>query len=437
MALTKVSPEILDLNNTAGTSNLRLGVNAGNSIVSGGNYNVLVGDEAGTAITTGDKNIALGYGALDAVTTSEGNVGIGHNAGGGITTGTNNTAVGTNALDSTTTASNNTAVGKSALTANTTGTRNVAVGSSALDANTTANDNTAVGHSALGLNVSGTRNTALGAYALDTSTGHDNTALGRAAMDVNTSGGSNTAVGSSALGANTTASNNTAVGYVSLGANTTGGGNCGLGYRAGYTTTTGGNNVYIGQYAGAHNVLNTTGEKNTLVGALSDTTLVGTSGANVLGYNVSGAAGYTTLGSGTSDIRAEHGVDEWNTVSDERLKKDITDSTAGLAFVNALRPVTWKYKTLGELPETFNAYEADSTEVFKNTQTNHGFIAQEVKAAIDADGGIKDGFRMWAERDDGCQEVGKTALIPVLVKAIQEQSALITSLTARVAELEG
>ena len=49
---------------TAGTSNLVLGVNAGNSIASGGNYNVTVGDEAGTAITTGDHNVALGYSAL-------------------------------------------------------------------------------------------------------------------------------------------------------------------------------------------------------------------------------------------------------------------------------------------------------------------------------------------------------------------------------------
>jgi cytoskeletal protein CcmA (bactofilin family) len=35
---------------TAGTSNLRLGVNAGNSIIAGGNYNTVVGDEAGTAL---------------------------------------------------------------------------------------------------------------------------------------------------------------------------------------------------------------------------------------------------------------------------------------------------------------------------------------------------------------------------------------------------
>jgi hypothetical protein len=49
---------------SAGTSNFRAGVNAGNSIESGGNYNVLVGDEAGTAITTGDNNTAVGFQAL-------------------------------------------------------------------------------------------------------------------------------------------------------------------------------------------------------------------------------------------------------------------------------------------------------------------------------------------------------------------------------------
>jgi hypothetical protein len=149
-----------------------------------------------------------------------------------------------------------------------------------------------------------------------------------------------------------------------------------------------------------------------------------------IGHAVQGSQGYTTLGYSTSDIRAQNGVATWSTVSDERYKKDITDSTAGLSFINALQPRTWNYRTLGELPETFNAYEEGSTEVFKNTQTNHGFIAQEVKAAIDADSGLKDGFRLWDDRDDGSQEVAEAALIPILVKAIQE-------LTARLETLEG
>jgi len=157
----------------------------------------------------------------------------------------------------------------------------------------------------------------------------------------------------------------------------------------------------------------------------------------VLGHAVQGYQGYTTLGYSTSDIRAAHGTATWATVSDERYKKNIQDCTAGLNFVNSLRSRTWDYKTLGELPETFSAYEADSTEVFKNTRTNHGFIAQEVKAAIDADSGIADGFKLWDEREDGSQEVAEAALIPVLVKAIQEQTAVIAALTARIETLEG
>ena len=45
---------------------------------------------------------------------------------------------------------------------------------------------------------------------------------------------------------------------------------------------------------------------------------------------------------------------------------------------------------------------------------------------------------MWTEDGaDGRQRLGPSALIPVLVKAMQEQSALITALTDRIAALEG
>jgi len=166
-------------------------------------------------------------------------------------------------------------------------------------------------------------------------------------------------------------------------------------------------------------------------------TATDTSGANVIGRNVSGAAGYTTLGSGADDIRAAHGNVTWATVSDQRYKKDIVDSTAGLSFINALKPRTFKYKNLGELPTAFRAYEADSTDVFKNSDTNHGFIAQEIKTAIDADSSIKDGFKLWAERDDGSQEVAEAALIPMLTKAVQELSTALDAALARIATLEG
>ena len=90
---------------------------------------------------------------------------------------------------------------------------------------------------------------------------------------------------------------------------------------------------------------------------------------------------------------------------------------------------TFNYKNKGDLPENFNGYEKGSTEVYKNSKTQHGFIAQEVKAAIDKHSDIKDGFGMWDDDDPaGQQRVGETAVIPMLVKAIQELSAEIDKL---------
>ena len=98
------------------------------------------------------------------------------------------------------------------------------------------------------------------------------------------------------------------------------------------------------------------------------------------------SSGYTTLGNGGSDIRAENGTATWATVSDERYKKDIVDSTAGLSHLSmlySLVPLSTRHLVNYQLH--LDAYEADSTEVYKNANTNHGFIAQEVKEAIDAD----------------------------------------------------
>jgi hypothetical protein len=68
-----------------------------------------------------------------------------------------------------------------------------------------------------------------------------------------------------------------------------------------------------------------------------------------------------------------------------------------------------------------------------NNATNN----EITKAAIDADAGIKDGFRLWDDREDGSQEVAEAALIPVLVKAIQELSTKNDALVARITALEG
>ena len=385
---------------TAGISNFRAGVNAGNSIASGGNYNVCIGDEAGTTISTGDLNTFVGYSAGTAVTGTK-NVAVGADAMLTSSSGDNNIAVGREALKRLTTSNENVAVGSESLKETTTGTQNVAMGHTAGQYALTADSSTFVGHGA-GKGITGAK-----------LTGDGNTAIGKdAGLLLQGAAADNTLVGIKSGDSIATAVRN-----VIIGSNAA-------------TSCDSNENVIIGFQAGTYSTAFTTGIRNCLVGAYTNTDAVDSDYANGFGYFIEAEAGYTTVGQATSDIRAAHGNVTWATVSDERYKKDIVDSTAGLSFINALQPRTFKYKALGELPETFRAYEADSTDAFKNSNTNHGFIAQEVKAAIDADSSIKDGFNLWDSRPDGSQEVAEAALIPILVKAIQE-------LTARIAVLEG
>ena len=267
---------------TAGTSNFVAGVNAGNSIVSGGTRNTLVGDLAGTAITTGDYNVALGYAALDAedagsratalgyfalsnqnTDTDSYNVAVGFSAGESVTTGVNNTLIGGLAGDAITTGASNNAFGKSALSTNQTGNNNAAFGESALAANT-GSDNVAMGHEALLENTTGTDNVAVGYKALDANTtASENTAVGSKALGANTTGASNTAFGSEALTGNTTGASNTAVGHNSLDTATTASNNTAVGKDALEDTSTGADNTAVGQAALKGN---TTGTKNVCIG---------------------------------------------------------------------------------------------------------------------------------------------------------------------------
>ena len=406
------------------TGNTVVGLNALSSNDPAGNYNTVFGQSALELNTTASNNTAIGYATLSANTTGADNVALGRNALLSNTTGTSNVALGMEALLVNTSGAINVAVGKNALRANTTGDNNTAVGTSALYANITGTLNVAIGSNSLASNTTGSNNVAVGKAALAANTsGIENVAVGKSALEANTSGLANVAVGVESLLTNSTGSANTFIGNESGKLVTTGSSNQAMGAGSLENLTTGSNNVGIGVSAGAYTTLLTTGSNNVLVGHVVHTSAAGTDYATGVGFNLSCEGGYTTLGQDASDIRAAHGNVTWATVSDERYKQDIVDSTAGLSFINALRPRTFKYKTLGELPETFGAYEADSTEVFKNSDTNHGFIAQEVKAAIDADSSLKDGFRLWDDREDGSQEVAEAALIPVLVKAIQELKA--------------
>ena len=119
------------------------------------------------------------------------------------------------------------------------------------------------------------------------------------------------------------------------------------------------------------------------------------------------------------------------------MKKDIqTNTDCGLAFVNDLRTVTYKWKAPSEHPEDFVSYKADQTEA-THTEKMYGFIAQEVKAAMDTHN-ITD-FAGWhsIENQGGQQGISYEMFVMPLVKAVQELSAEVETLKTKVAALEG
>ena len=420
------------ITSSLGTSNFRAGVNAGNSITSGGNQNVVVGDEAGTAITTGDQNSILGYSAGVALTTGNRNTLLGSTAGDALVGAERNTAVGYGALHTETEGDRNTAVGVFALsTQNTTGGGNIY--------------NTAVGYAAGNLVTTGINNTLIGGLAGDSLTDADyNTVVGYNALSTNVLGSRSVAIGFEALKTQNPvdgSNNPTAVDMYNVGIGfnagtgiTTGINNIALGGLAGTGISTGGGNICIGKSSGVTSTVLTTGGNNIVIGLGANTGSASRNNAIVMGEAVvSVSNGQFTFGTGTSDSNIANGATSISAPSDQRYKEEIADATAGLAFIKDLRPVTFKWKKEKDLPTSHRAYVEDSETRTMNDSTNHGFIAQEVKTAIDAHSEIKDGFDMWCtddQADGGRQRIADGALVPMLVKAIQE-------LEARIATLEG
>jgi hypothetical protein len=130
------------------------------------------------------------------------------------------------------------------------------------------------------------------------------------------------------------------------------------------------------------------------------------SSAQFVFWNPNGPIGsVTTNGSATSFV----------TSSDYRLKNSISPMTGALAKVALLKPCTYKWNANDSDAEGFIAHEL--AEVCPQAVTG-------AKDAVDADGNIIS------------QGIDTSFLVATLTAAIQEQQALITSLTARIAALE-
>jgi len=114
-------------------------------------------------------------------------------------------------------------------------------------------------------------------------------------------------------------------------------------------------------------------------------------------------------------ISASTTATSYNSISDYRLKENVVPMTGALAKVAQLKPVTYKWKTDGSDGQGFIAHEL--AEVCPSAVSGY-------KDAVDENGKIKP------------QGVDTSFLVATLTAAIQEQQALIESLTTRLTTLE-
>jgi hypothetical protein len=334
----------------------------------------------------------------------------------------------------------NTALGGDALVANTTGASNTAIGNEALKTNTTASNNTAVGYQA-GKLATGTGNTVIGAFAgASISTGTLNTFIGVSATEASgfyvTTGSKNTILGGYSGNQGgldiRTASNNIVL--------SDGDGNPRSYYASDiwYWQTAGTERMRISasgylkvsdgasylDATGAYHEINQTANNSSLVVRNSNASFAqdviqarpvrnttnGTFTAFLYYNEGAGAARFQVLDSGN----VQNTNNSYGALSDIKLKENIVDATPKLEKLMDVKVRNYNLKS-------------------DQTHKQIGFIAQELEQVFPA---LVEEF---ADKDGDGKDLGTktkaikySVFVPILVKAIQEQQAMITELKATV-----
>ena len=380
-------------NNTTGTSWLAEGTNAGLNNISGNNW-IAQGNAAAQNNRIGSAFIAQGSEAGFSNTIGTSWMAQGDRAGYSNISGNNWIAQGYIAGFSNTTGSNWVANGSGAAFNNTTGSNWVAQGYYAGEKSTTGSNWVAQGYLAGGSNT----------------TGNDWIAQGPFAGNQNTTGSNWVAQGSSSSYSNITGSD-----FLSAGSSAA--------YRS-----LGSNYVALGYFAGRrYSNSSDAGDFTNSVYVGSDTKVGGTSGQrtneNVFGYSAVGQ-GNNTVMLGNSSIDATNGLFCYDTgiasPSDARDKTNIENLNTGLELILALRPVkfTWNMRDYGNVGNK-----------------DIGFIAQEVDKVQNI-AGESDNIKLVNTNNDDQYWMQRDNLIPILVKAIQQQQTQIELLKERILKLE-
>ena len=189
----------------------------------------------------------------------------------------------------------------------------------------------------------------------------------------------------------------------------------------------------------------TTGNNNVFIGRAATGSASNADAQTVLGFEAAGASNSSlTFGKAATDSTISYGGTSISAPSDERYKENIETSTAGLGFINDLRPVTFRWRKHKDVPSEHRTYieegkdGAEDRVMGAGDELYHGFIAQEIKAALDNHSEVVNHKELWMEQggSGGRQRVGPGALIPMLTKAIQELSTKNDALETRIAALE-
>lgn len=175
-----------------------------------------------------------------------------------------------------------------------------------------------------------------------------------------------------------------------------------------------------------------------------------TSTTTSIGYNgtaiaVAGNTGWRPEIDDTYDLG--HSSYHWDDIyatnnviqtSDERIKTTISGSDLGLAFINDLNPVSYKFQDHDyeyDIVSTSGIETVSGTKTFH--RTHYGMIAQDVEATLSGIGKDTEdfaGFIHDQETDTYGLRYGE--FIAPTIKAIQELSAIITEQQATISGLE-
>lgn len=120
--------------------------------------------------------------------------------------------------------------------------------------------------------------------------------------------------------------------------------------------------------------------------------------------------------------------------SDRRDKTDIENTDLGLEFIKELRPVRFRWNYREDYTEYIETqHENDGSK--KRKRFHQGLIAQEVKETMDKLGVDFGGYQDHSiNGGKDVLSIGYEELIPVLIKAVQEQQQQIDDLTRIIRE---